>query len=665
MRTGNGFGIVLFWLFAFQAAAAEPAPRPLAEGLKNPTCVAAGTDGKTYVGVKGEAGGAVVVLDKGKAVPFAAGFGEPAGLVAFREWLFLADKQRVWRIDLKGNARPFVQPTAFPTPPESLGDLAVDVESGTLYASDTAAVYRISPKGRVDVVTDAKRRNGSFAPGGLVLEGASHLLVTDRAKGTLHRVRLADRTTEEVTTGLGCGNALTWDRHGRLFVADRDGRRVFVIPRPGEKPVLLASNLAVSDFGLDTAGTSLLAVDSAAGTVTALRPTVPGAEVDETPLPLETAAAFPQLTWSGWKGETDKGAVVPLRPIVLTHAGDGSDRVFVATQHGVIHVFPNDQKADRTKVFLDLQDRVRYDDNANEEGFLGLAFHPRYKTNGEIYVFYTPKKAPQKHTNFLSRFRVSRDDPDRADPSSEEVLLRVEHPFWNHDGGTVAFGPDGHLYLALGDGGAADDPFDNGQNLKSLLGKVLRLDVSRKENDKPYAVPADNPFVGRSDVRPEIWAYGLRNVWRLAFDRKTGACWAGDVGQNLWEEINILVKGGNYGWNRREALHPFGARGVGPRPDLIDPVWEYHHDTGKSITGGFVYRGKLLPELEGSYLYGDYVSGRFWALRYDETRRRVIANRPIPSRSHAVLSFGEDERGEVYFLTATPTGQGLHRFVRP
>jgi glucose/arabinose dehydrogenase len=384
--------------------------------------------------------------------------------------------------------------------------------------------------------------------------------------------------------------------------------------------------------------------------------------VDETPLAVETAVAFPDLQWAEWKPENDKGKIVPLRPLVLTHAGDGSNRVFVATQHGVIHVFPNDQKATQTKVFLDLQDRVVYSDNQNEEGFLGLAFHPDYKKNGEFFVFYTTKKA--KMTNIVSRFRVRKDDPDRADPDSEEELLRITRPYWNHDGGTLCFGPDGYLYIALGDGGSANDPHGNGQNLKTLLGKVHRIDVNRKDAGKNYAVPKDNPFVDKPDALPEIWAYGLRNIWRMAFDRKTSRLWASDVGQNLYEEIDLIERGGNYGWNLREGLHPFGAKGVGPRKDLIEPIWEYHHDTGKSMTGGTVYRGRRLPELEGLYLYADYVTAKIWALSYDFDKKRVVANRPIRDPNLPVFSFGEDEQGEVYFLTSSATGRGIHWFVR-
>jgi glucose/arabinose dehydrogenase len=351
-----------------------------------------------------------------------------------------------------------------------------------------------------------------------------------------------------------------------------------------------------------------------------------------------------------------------LRPILLTHAGDGSNRTFIATQHGVVHLLP-DAKAAKTQVFLDIQNKVKYDDRTNEEGFLGLAFHPDFRKAGEFFVFYTDKGA--RLTNVVSRFRVRKDDPNRADPASEEELLRIPRPYWNHDGGTICFGPDGYLYIALGDGGSANDPHGNGQNVNSILGKVLRIDVNKKDAGKAYAIPPDNPFVGKADARPEVYALGLRNVWRMAFDRKTGKLWAGEVGQNLWEEIVIVEKGGNYGWNLRESFHPFGAKGTDVRKDLIEPIWEYHHDVGKSVTGGHVYRGSRVPELDGHYLYADYVSGKIWALKYDDATKRVVANRPIPGPGLAWMSFGEDERGESYVMTFTATGQGIYRFDRP
>ena len=194
---------------------------------------------------------------------------------------------------------------------------------------------------------------------------------------------------------------------------------------------------------------------------------------------------------------------------------------------------------------------------------------------------------------------------------------------------------------------------------------MLRLDVDHQADGKQYAIPKDNPFVGQSDAAPEVWAYGLRNIWRMSFDRKTGTLWAGEVGQNLYEEINILQAGRNYGWSLREALHPFGPNGVDVRAHLIDPLWEYHHDVGKSITGGLVYRGTHLPELNGAYLYADYVTSRIWALWYDSAKGRVVANREIKVPAYPIMSFGEDEEGEAYFLALTANGQGIYRFVKP
>jgi glucose/arabinose dehydrogenase len=656
-------------------AGAQQDPQVLVSGLARPESVALNARGEIFVTVIGESDkdgdGTVARIRDGKAETFASGLDDPRGLVAYQQWLFVADKTRVWRIGPDGKAEVFAPASSFPTPPLLLNDLAVDVESGTLYVSDSGdrqgnggAVYKITPRGEVSTVLDKQRLPALNMPNGVLLDGASHLLLADFNTGILYRIKLADSSVEKVAEGLGAGDGLAWDQFGHLFVTDWRGGRVFGIARPGSKPVLLAQGLKnAADLTVDPATKKLLVPDMGAGTIVTIPAVVLGSEVNEEPLLLETAVAFPDLQWAGWKGETETGRINPLRPVVLTHAGDGSDRVFVGTQHGVIQAFPNDQKATKTAVFLDIQDRVTYKDETNEEGFLGLAFHPKFKENGYFYVFYTSKA--EKLTNIVSRFQVSKDDPAKADPSSEVEVLRFKKPYWNHDGGTIVFGPDGFLYVTHGDGGAGNDPHENGQNLKTLLGKVLRIDVDHREGGKNYAIPKDNPFVGRSDALPEIWAYGIRNIWRMAFDRKTGQLWAGEVGQNLWEEVDIIVKGGNYGWNLRESLHPFGRKGVGPQADLIDPIWEYyHHDTGKSITGGNVYRGTRLPELDGAYLYADYVTGRIWALRYDEAKERVVENRPIPSRGLPILSFGEDEKGETYFLTTTVNGQGISWFAK-
>jgi glucose/arabinose dehydrogenase len=667
---------------------AEPLPKPLVGDLKNPESVVVGPGGKIFVTVIGEfnkdGDGAVMVIEDGKALPFATGLDDPKGVAAFQRWLFVADKTRVWRIDENGKAEVYVAAAAFPAPPVFLNDIAIDPETGILYVSDSGdlkgnggAVYRIPPRpmakggkgpripmaDKVTVVVDSKILPAINIPNGLAMDGASFLLLVDSGTGALHRIKVADGTSEKLAEGFGFADGIVWDRFGRLFISDYKNGKIFAIPRPGEKPVLMAEGFqTAADIGLDQSGHNLLVPDMKAGTVTVLPIQIPGWEVDHSPLPLKTEVAFPNLKWAGWKPETDTGKPNPLRPLLLTHAGDGSNRVFVGTEHGVIHVFPNDQQATDTKVFLDIHDRVSYDDKQNEEGFLGLAFHPKFKENGEFFVFYTTKKA--KLTNVISRFKVSKDDPNKADPSSEEVLLTIQKPYWNHDGGTLCFGPDGYLYFAHGDGGLGNDPHENGQRLSTFLGKISRIDVDQKESGKNYAIPKDNPFVGVKDANPEVWAYGLRNVWRMSFDRKTGRLWASDVGQNLFEEVDLIEKGANYGWSLREGLHPFGAKGVGPRKGLIEPIWEYSHDVGKSLTGGGVYRGKRLPELDGYYLYGDYVTMKIWALTYDDQKKRVVANRPIKDPAVPILSFGEDEKGEVYFMTFTPTGKGIYWFAK-
>jgi hypothetical protein len=666
--------VVLSLCLPATAAAQDKLPKPLLTGLRNPESVAVGLDRRIYITEIGEfdkdGDGRVVVIDpSGKAVPFATGLDDPKGMVSWLNWLYVTDKKRVWKIDRKGKAEVVAAAAAFPTPPLFLNDIAVD-ELGTLYVSDSGdlkggggAIFRIPQKGKITLVADPNTIPQMKTPNGLVMDGKSFLLMLDFGSGELLRVKIADGSATKVADGFDGGDGLAWDRFGRLFITSWKSGKVWGIPRPGTPPILLAAGLeSAADLCLDPTGKFILIPDMKAGTLTALPTTIPGWEVDDRPLDIRTTVAFPELQWTGWSAERDDGRVVPQRPIVLTHAGDGSNRVFVATQQGVIHVFPNNPKVAKTEVFLDIEKQVVYDDKQNEEGFLGLAFHPKFNENGEFFVFYTRKGL--KLTNVVSRFRVSKDNPNRADPASEEELLRINRPFWNHDGGTICFGPDGYLYIALGDGGLADDPLKNGQNLKTLLGKVLRLDVDRKADGKKYAIPPDNPFVGKENARPEIWAYGLRNIWRMAFDKKTGKLWASDVGQNLYEEIDIIVKGGNYGWSLREGLHPFSIAGVGPRPDMVEPIWEYSHDVGKSLTGGLVYRGRRLKDLEGSYVYGDYMTNKIWALRYDDAKRRVVANRPLIDPKSLILSFGEDEQGEIYLLTTTASGKGILQFVQ-
>jgi len=383
----------------------------------------------------------------------------------------------------------------------------------------------------------------------------------------------------------------------------------------------------------------------------------------EPPLDVQVVKTFENLEWPDWLTGADSGLHRDPRPVVITSARDGTNRMFFATQYGAIFVTKNDPAAREPTLFLDIRERViPFKPRENEEGFLGLAFHPRYKENGQCFVYYTAKPTPEHpHQSVISRFHVSADDPNRADPDSEEVLLRIEEPFWNHNGGTLVFGPDGFLYVGLGDGGLGGDPFGNGQNLGTLLGSILRIDVDHQDPGLKYAIPRDNPFVDQPGARGEIWACGIRNVWRVTFDRETNTCWAADVGQNTWEEIDIIKRGGNYGWNAREGLHAYhdsATAGFRPGPNYvraagphIDPILEYHHDVGKSITGGYVYRGKRVPALEGAYVCADYVTGQIWALWYDQATGRIVANRTIRPTGMAVLTFGEDDDGEIYFTS--------------
>lgn len=342
--------------------------------------------------------------------------------------------------------------------------------------------------------------------------------------------------------------------------------------------------------------------------------------------PLEIVDAFPHLKFS--------------RPVGMTHAGDGSGRVFVIDQIGVIHVFQNSPDTKESKVFLDIQKKTLTEHF--EEGLLGLAFHPQYRENGQFFVYYSSAK-PRR--SVISRFTVSKDDPDRADPGSEEVVLEVEQPYGNHNSGSIEFGIDGKLYIPLGDGGAGGDPHGNGQKLDTMLGKILRIDIDKKDEGKNYAVPSDNPFVGREGALPEIWVYGVRNPWRLTFDRLTGEGWFADVGQSQREEVNLLKKGANYGWKVREGELPFAPDAETTGEAFTAPLITYGRHDGKSITGGLVYRGQEFPELKGAYLYGDFASFNLWALK--KSGASVTSNLLISRGKLPVTGYGEDEQGEV------------------
>lgn len=320
-------------------------------------------------------------------------------------------------------------------------------------------------------------------------------------------------------------------------------------------------------------------------------------------------------------------------PVLITNDGS-SDALYVLEQKGRICVIDDGQQ--RLEPLLDIIDRVEY---GGECGLLGLAFHPNYASNGKFYVNYTTKKTGDLHT-FVSEFTA---DPKsfRCDPASERLLLRFKQPWSNHNGGGIVFGPDRKFYIATGDGGAGGDPKNSALNLTNPLGKILRIDVDK---GNPYSIPTDNPFAHKSDCLKEIWAYGLRNPWRFSFDRKTGMCYAGDVGQNKVEEIDIIERGKNYGWSAREGFRPFKPeRGHG---EMQDPIKEYERDLGVSVTGGYVYRGSAIPALEGIYLYGDYQSGRIWGLKYENSK--LTFDEELLKADVRISSFGEDRSGELY-----------------
>ncbi|MDN3514320.1 MAG: PQQ-dependent sugar dehydrogenase [Candidatus Brocadia sp.] len=329
-------------------------------------------------------------------------------------------------------------------------------------------------------------------------------------------------------------------------------------------------------------------------------------------------------------------------PVDLQHAGDGKNRLFVVSRSGIISVFENTPDVKSSKIFLDIRGKVIA---VSELGLLGLAFHPDYEHNGYFYVNYT---APNPLRTIIARYSVSTNDPDSADKKSELIIFQVDQPYPNHNGGQLAFGPDGYLYIALGDGGSAGDPKNNGQNKSSFLGKILRLDVNCTSGNKNYCIPPDNPFAGNTQgFKKEIYAYGLRNPWRFSFDPVTNWLWVGDVGQDLWEEIDIVEKGKNYGWKIMEGNHCYKASTC-DSSGLTLPIWEYGHDDqgGCSITGGYVYRGKKLPGLSGEYLYGDYCSGRIWALRYDGVNPAM--NTLLLTGNISISSFGIDRDNEIY-----------------
>ncbi|MCX7797627.1 MAG: PQQ-dependent sugar dehydrogenase [Melioribacter sp.] len=359
------------------------------------------------------------------------------------------------------------------------------------------------------------------------------------------------------------------------------------------------------------------------------------------PAQLKIELAFPNLTFE--------------QPVDIQNANDGTNRLFIVSQPGKIYVVENSPNVKTAEIFLDITEKVLF---GGEQGLLGLAFHPDFKNNGYFFVNYTTRN-PRR--TIISRFEVSKNNPNVADKNSELVLMQIEQPYSNHNGGQLAFGPDGYLYISLGDGGSAGDPQNNAQNLRSHLGKILRIDVNNFSQGRFYSIPHDNPFRGNTNgLKEEIYAWGLRNVWRFSFDKITGKLWAADVGQNLWEEIDIIEKGKNYGWRIMEGFHCYNPMRNCDTTNLTMPIWEYGHndDGGYSITGGFVYRGNILKELYGKYIYADFVTGNIWALDYDKNN---VTNKLLFKTNYSISTFGIDEQNELYF--ADYAGGKIYKFV--
>lgn len=379
------------------------------------------------------------------------------------------------------------------------------------------------------------------------------------------------------------------------------------------------------------------------------------------------------LVFSGVSGQAPK-VLIKLKeitsgftsPVGMATPADGTARLFIFEQGGKIKIVKNGQIL--KEPFIDISSQL---DGLNiaysEKGLLGMAFHPDYKTNGRFFLYYS---APLKKNNFdhksvLAEYRVSPTNPDKA-LFTEQKILEIEEPESNHNGGMLAFGPDGFLYIGIGDGGGANDEHGdpgNGQNLNTLLGKILRIDV---DSSKPYATPSDNPFVGIASHRPEIYAYGLRNPWRFSFDKTTGRLFCGDVGQNTYEEINIIKKGGNYGWRIMEGYHCFNPSVNCNKTGLELPITEYNHETGVSICGGYMYRGNSYPSLHGYYFFGDW-SGKLFCLKQQNDgawlQMNVDINNSGSNETNGKLnSMGTDENGDIYILTQklfgprSPTG---------
>jgi glucose/arabinose dehydrogenase len=336
-------------------------------------------------------------------------------------------------------------------------------------------------------------------------------------------------------------------------------------------------------------------------------------------------------------------------PVSITHAGD--NRLFITLQAGQIVIY--DGTRILPEAFLDIRNLVG---SGGERGLLSVAFHPRYAQNGLFYVNYTNKSG----NTVVARYSVSPSDPNRANVSSAVPILGVAQPFQNHNGGQMQFGPDGYLYIGMGDGGSGGDPGNRAQNLGDLLGKMLRIDV---DSGSPYAIPPSNPFIGFAGARPEVWSYGLRNPWRFSFDRVTGDLWIADVGQGTWEEIDFQpatsIGGENYGWRRMEGSHCFTPPSNCNTGTLVLPVIEYDHDQGCSVTGGSIYRGTRSPRFAGNYIYGDFCSGTIWGAT--RASNGTVTSRQLLDVTFSISTFGEDLNGEIY--VADYSNGAIYRLV--
>jgi len=347
-------------------------------------------------------------------------------------------------------------------------------------------------------------------------------------------------------------------------------------------------------------------------------------------------------------------------PIEMVHADDGTNRLFVAQQRGLIYVFNNNPTVTTRKTFIDLSSKVSQ--SGIETGLLGLAFHPEYESTRHFYVNYTFDSAAAFWSR-IARYTADLSNPDTALINTELILLTLSKPFSSHNGGKVAFGSDGYLYIAFGDGGSSGDPFGNGQNKSVLLGKILRINVDSAGGGRSYSIPVTNPFYGNTQgYKEEIYAYGLRNPWKFSFDYPTNRIYAGDVGQNLYEEIDIIENGKNYGWNKMEGFHCYGTcdtTGMG----FTRPIWEYIHPgfASRSVTGGYVYRGNLLPGLYSKYVYADYETGEIWALTYDGIN--PTTNTLLLDSTFLVSSFGVDQNNELYVVRYSGATGRIYRIA--